>query len=568
MVVVIPSRTSLEVYEDEFARADLPYRHEGGRTFFIRQEVRVLVAVLRAIDDPGDAVAAVAALRSSAFGCSDEDLLLHRHAGGRFDHASVRADAAGPAAGALRALHALAELRYGVTLSELVRAVLDRTRLVEFAMLQPQGDQVAANLLKVIDQARTFAEASGRGLRGFVRWLKEHVNRASDETDAPISEETDDVVRVVTIHASKGLEFPIVVFANMATSRRDYTTVLADRVVHRLHVKLGKKEDGFRTPGYGDAEAAEQPHTVAEEQRLLYVAATRAKDRLVLSFIDRTDDDKLPKEQKSLNDWLRTARAHMGERVDVDSLPAPQGDAPIWKREIETLPASDVARVTRERGAWIAGHDALVARGSAPLVVKTASSLKPEWDTASSFAADGVRRGRAADFGTAVHALLERSLLCADRVDALASALAREYGMPDREREIAAVAQRALSSGVVRRALASKRMLLEAPFTAPLATAGLAEGRIDLMFEEDGGLVIVDFKTDAVSANDVEQRAAVYRNQALVYAWAAHAAARLPVSEVTFLFARPDPAIEHCTVVDAAFMSEADALVNAEASIA
>src|SRR5438093_1597168 len=83
-----------------------------------------------------------------------------------------------------------------------------------------------ANLLKVIDQARTFADASGRGLRGFVRWLKDNIAQASDETDAPISEETDDVVRIVTIHAAKGLEFPIVVFANMEGERRDYTTVL------------------------------------------------------------------------------------------------------------------------------------------------------------------------------------------------------------------------------------------------------------------------------------------------------------------------------------------------------
>src|SRR5262249_49964327 len=145
---------------------------------------------------------------------------------------------------ALRALGELSEMRYQITLPELVRAVLDRTRLVEFAMLQPQGDQLAANLLKIIDQARTFSDASGRGLRGFVRWLKDNINEQTDETDAPISEETDDVVRIITIHAAKGLEFPIVVFANMEGTRRDYTTVLADRGEGRLHIKLGAAEKG------------------------------------------------------------------------------------------------------------------------------------------------------------------------------------------------------------------------------------------------------------------------------------------------------------------------------------
>jgi hypothetical protein len=72
--------------------------------------------------------------------------------------------------------------------------------------------------------------------------------------------------------------------------------------------------------------------------------------------------------------------------------------------------------------------------------------------------------------------------------------------------------------------------------------------------------VIVDFKTD--SASDIDARAATYRNQALVYAWAAHTATRMRVREVVFLFARPDPAREHRTIVDDAFMAAADALVN------
>lgn len=134
--------------------------------------------------------------------------------------------------------------------------------------------------------------------------------------------------------------------------------------------------------------------------------------------------------------------------------------------------------------------------------------------------------------------------------------------MPDRAGEMIGVARRALGSDAVRRALASKRLLLEAPFTVALAdAAGLAEGRIDLLFEEGGGLVIVDFKTDDVSARDAGARAEAYRNQALVYAWSAQAASRTPVREVIFLFARPDPAIERAFAVDAAFLAEAESLL-------
>jgi ATP-dependent exoDNAse (exonuclease V) beta subunit len=451
-------------------------------------------------------------------------------------------------------------------LPELVRAVLDRTRLVEFAMLQPHGDQIAANLLKVIDQARTFAEASGRGLRGFVCWLKQNIDRASDEADASISEETDDVVRILTIHSAKGLEFPIVVFANMATTRRDDTTVIADRDAHRLHVKLGAREHGFRTPGYDEAEASEQAHTLAEERRLLYVAATRARDHLIVSLIDKVDGAPR-KGVKSLNDWLRVAGADTGECIEAASLAPPQREVPLWKRPIELHSTADIARVLDERAAWIAERKKLIERASRQAQIHTASSLKQEIDETSRYAFDAIRRGPAAGFGAAVHALLERSALRFDHIDALAAAVACEFGMHARSDEMAAIARRALSSDAVRRANAARRVLLETPFTVRLAAGSLAEGRIDLLFEEDGGLVIVDFKTDAVSAREVEERAAIYRNQALTYAWASSHAAGIQAREVIFLFARPEPAIEHHLLVDDTFMVEAESLLSREPTL-
>jgi len=561
VVVLVPSRTELHLYEEAFARAGVPYRHEGGRTFFLRQEIRELVALLRAIDDPSDGVAAVAALRSSAFGCSDEDLLLHQARRGRFDFMTSPRDLAGPVAESLERLRALAALRHELALPELVRAALDQTRLVEFAMLQPQGDQVAANLLKVIDQARAFADASGGGLRGFVRWLKENMSGATDETDALISEETDDVVRIITVHASKGLEFPIVVFANMLTKRNEHTRVIADRAAGALHMRLGRKEDGFVTPGFEEAELAEQGHAAAEALRLLYVAGTRAKDRLVIPFIEMESKKSTARaEPECLNDWLRKGRGDAGEEIDIATLPAVDAALPVWKREPPRVEEDAVEGIVEGRARWIASHDALLARAGVPLLVRTASALKPEWERPMA-PSDEVRRGGATDFGSAVHAVLERARLRDDgELDRIAAAVAGESGLEERADEIAQIARRALESEAVRRAVRAPRVLLEAPFTLALPGAagdggGVAEGRIDLLFEEDGAAVIVDFKTDAVSADDVEARAEQYRNQALVYAWAVQEAAGMPVREVIFLFARPGT--EHSYSVGPEFLEEA-----------
>ena len=289
-------------------------------------------------------MATVAALRSSAFGCSDEELLLHKSGGGRFDHESPGRSDVTAVVDALRVLHEFAGMRHDTPLPELVRQVLDRTRLVEFAMLQPQGDQVAANLLKVIDQARAFADAERSGLRGFTRWQKDSVTRAADrragtggdETDALISEETDDVVRIVTIHASKGLQFPIVVLANMNGERADMTNVISahDRGEGAsVYLKLGARDQGFRTPGYDDADVLEKEHREAEEKRLLYVAATRAKDRLVVPFFAPEGKKPAP-EAKSLNDWLRQAGANAGDAIDAATLPTGAAELPIWRGRI------------------------------------------------------------------------------------------------------------------------------------------------------------------------------------------------------------------------------------------
>jgi hypothetical protein len=260
---------------------------------------------------------------------------------------------------------------------------------------------------------------------------------------------------------------------------------------------------------------------------------------------------------------------HFADSTDIETLSPLEAALPVWKREPAEAPGEETARIVADREAWIVEHDALVARAKSPLVVRTASALKPEWERPLA-ASDDVRRGNATDFGSAVHAVLERiELRRQDELDETSRAVAEEFGLPARAAEIASIARRALDAPVVGRALRSGRMLLEAPFTVALphedAVAhglpeGLAEGRIDLLFEEDGDAVIVDFKTDAVSAKDMQERGEHYRNQALVYAWAVHRAAGMRVKEVIFLFARI-PA-EHTYAVDNAFIAEAEALMR------
>ena len=132
-------------------------------------------------------------------------------ADGRDPGASVNA-----AMAELRDLH---RLRRSVSLAELVRRVVERTRLVEFALTRPDGEQGAANLLAIVDEARLFAAAGGGGLRPFIRHLRDSMEAEAIEIEATVAEETDDVVRIMTTHGAKGLEYPIVALANLGSQR-------------------------------------------------------------------------------------------------------------------------------------------------------------------------------------------------------------------------------------------------------------------------------------------------------------------------------------------------------------
>jgi ATP-dependent exoDNAse (exonuclease V) beta subunit len=336
-------------------------------------------------------------------------------------------------------------------------------------------------------------------------------------------------------------------------------------------MRIGPSKEGFCTPGFEQAEDLERRHAEAEQRRLLYVAATRARDHLVVPLVAKDAPfarQKKSEDPRSLNEHLRCAgeAALRGEPdrpvniLDLASLPRYTDDPPPLRGD-RIIDATRTAAIVAQRDEWLAERASAITAASGGLRVVTATSLKPEWEAIAS--QDEVRRGQAAEFGVAVHAALERvSLEEGTGIDELCYSVAREYGFIERETELAAYVRNALASPVVARGRRSPRVLRESPFTVAAPGGGMAEGRIDLLFVEDGQIVVVDFKSDRVSVAEAPTRThGVYRPQALAYAWAAHLATGLPVREVVFLYVR----LPHAEVlpVDDAFLREAEALIAA-----
>jgi ATP-dependent helicase/nuclease subunit A len=547
IAILFRTYQAMEVYEEALQNAGIPYRALGGRRYASRQEIEELRALLRALESPTDTTAVVATLRSSLFGFSDEDLAAFVSAGGRLDYLNATISEVLPLAEYFRAAFSLLQRLHArcaqVSPATLLSEIYNHTHLVPFFALRPQGLQRVANLLKLIDTARTLAAQELRTLAAFNRFLAQ-MEAAAEEAESPIVEEHDPALRLLTIHRAKGLEFPIVILADAAYSRRRLSPLgIVDRLSGSLELQIGARALTCTTQGWQKAEAREETREAAEERRLWYVAATRVRDHLVIPMTVFAEGE-LPLGQwafpgETLNRLL-TADDGGNSGVFVYRSVGPttvEQDMPRLPHEMDfaTIPADPVA--LRAYQTWNAERHAVRVRGGQSAALTTVTALTEAHTQDQLSPQPGGGRERSARYaslrlGRAVHTALRKK-------EYLTSTL-RESGLwsPAEREEATRLLEAALASPVMARAQGAREHFSELPFV--LHHEGrLLEGVIDLAFVEDGMWIVVDFKTDAVAeAEAIEARASRYWPQLSLYALALEQLSGRPVKELILLFVR------------------------------
>jgi ATP-dependent exoDNAse (exonuclease V) beta subunit len=261
----------------------------GGKTFHDREEVETVRAALAAIEWPDDELSVFATLRGALFAIGDEELLEWKQ-GDRgkgfgvfhpFRIPSGLPSHLAPIGSALQVLRQLHQRRNYVPVAETIHDLLTATRAHVGLVLRNAGEQALANVLHVSELARQYEASGGISFRGFVDELRVAAETAQ-AAEAPILEEGSDGVRMMTVHKAKGLEFPIVILADLTCklSRAEAGRWLApDRNLCAL--KLG----GWAPIDLLLHDAEEAARDRAEAERLTYVAATRARDVLVVAAI-------------------------------------------------------------------------------------------------------------------------------------------------------------------------------------------------------------------------------------------------------------------------------------------
>ncbi|HEX5414294.1 MAG TPA: UvrD-helicase domain-containing protein, partial [Chloroflexota bacterium] len=284
--LLMPTRTGLRVLEDALAEAAIPYRVEAGSLVLNTQEVRDLLAALRAIDDPSDQVALVAALRSPAYACSDADLLRWVEAGGTFDYQRTT-ELTGPVADAFASLRRFHEQRQERSAAWLIEAFIRERMLTVQTFGYPHPREAWRRLRYVVAQARALSGAGRPGLRALVNWLEDRQREGVRDQESPRPDSDEEAVRLMTVHGAKGLEFPIVILSDLGRKPRNQLGyVLRNRNAGTLDAKI----HDLATVGYAAIAELEKAYDQAERVRLLYVAATRARDYLALSLFREIGD--------------------------------------------------------------------------------------------------------------------------------------------------------------------------------------------------------------------------------------------------------------------------------------
>lgn len=587
---------SANKYAHEYAREltmlGIPAWADTAGGFFAAAEVGVAVSLLRVIDNPMQDIPLLAVLMSPVYGFTPDDMADIRvpSRSGSLYLAVVSAAQSGHARAAsfLKEMEEYRSLAATMPSDRLINLVYEKTGFLNLVQAMPNGELRLANLRLLLEYAKKYEASGYSGLSGFIRFIDRLQKNNSDLAPASTISEAANVVKIMSIHRSKGLEFPVCILAGCS---RRFNKDKADVLLHPslgMGVKLKDPATLCRyTTMPREAVALELDRAeMSEELRVLYVAMTRAKEKLILITTVKdasktlgklaprlTEDSRIPpyvvRSVSSISDWLLLcALRHpsgealrdlagalpgitvsAGEPWDIRIIYPPKEEAEEEQREavIPALPDQAMENEIAQRLDYEYPYAALQG-----VQAKVAASDLAASEFAAQYAATSrpaflSKKGLTpAERGTALHAYMQFADY-AKAAEQPEEELARlvEQGFLTAEQGEAVDMERVCAffrSRIAKRILTSAHVMREYRFTVEIP-AGLIkpeltgemkeqpvvlQGAVDCAFEENGALVIIDYKTDK-TANPAElwER---YRAQLALYRLALEQCTGLKVS--------------------------------------
>ena len=542
-LIVARTKARLTTYARQLQQYGIPHAVTGGRVLNEVPELELLHTCLAAVARPDDPVALLAVLRSELFGVADTVLYDFRRQGGQFSyHAAIPPDLPENDAAVLQDAFDRLKTYSGWLRRMPMAAAVEKTAadlgLIARACAAENGDAHAGSLLKVIELLR-----SNQGhltVSDYVDALGQFVDQTEQHDGVPVRPAAEMPVRVMNLHQCKGLEAPFVFLVDPSGESDHDIDVHIDRsgakprgylpIYGRKRSEWGRPPLLAQPPGWSQLAMEEQRFLDAETNRLLYVAATRARVGLVISQRTGKSNDKNP--WRLFDGYLQGAkdfadRGPVAVKPSIDVKIAPK----TWKKELATI-EKRWRTVVEPTYAVQAIKESVIEGGPKP---------------------HGAEKG-GAEWGEVLHTLLEVAMKPpdADLYSLAMSALEKAELPVTLVDSVITTVEQVSTSNLWRRAQNAQCCLTEVPLAMPVpvskADSGLPtvlRGVIDLVFQEVKGWVIVDYKSERVDASDIPALVIYYKPQIEAYADVWTKIVGQPVSERGLLFTHTG---DYCTV--------------------
>ena len=573
-----------EVYRRELIVRGIPVAAGQGGSFFASTEIASLMSLLAIIDNPHQDVALIAVLRSSAFGFTADELTEMRLADREGDFYTALKKAAETNEKCAAFLETLGKLRSrapDTPVDELLMFIYNELDLPALCAAMQDAPQRLANLRMMLELSKRFASGGFRGLHRFCQWLRRLAERGGDMGAAS----SEGAVKIMTIHKSKGLEFPVVFLCD--ASRRFNDADLKQTVLIHPELGLGAKvydlERRLEYPGLARNAIKQRlkREMLSEEMRLLYVALTRARERLIVTAEMKEPEKKLQSMMllctrpmspevllgaQSMADWMIYAQLCTEDDkfklsfISAADAAAAQAEEP----ELEKVPSdAEIVEKLRRNLAFSYPHEAATRLPSKVTATELKHLLDESDEEAASLAPTARSRFRTPRLGdaytltptqrgSAAHALLQHIDYSKTGSE---EEIRGELTRMTREKFLTAQQAEAVDTGCIRRLFASRigqrimnadrlrrefKFSLLCPaekfFPGGEGESVLLQGVIDCMIEENGEITIIDYKTDRVRGSELIERAKGYEKQLEAYAYAAQRMTGKPVRECVLYF--------------------------------
>ncbi len=596
VAILFRSMGKVYLYERELEKLGIPFTTSSTSAFFGQQCITDMLNAMTVAANRIDDVAMAGFLRSPMVGLSDEDLLRLRGENSLWDSLSAHDTGTLDTAQMVQAKEWIA--RWHVTAglgnaAELLKQILSDTGFEILLLAQHLGRRKVALLGKMLELAEGFRPEESQGIVDFLEYMKELLLEEKGEYEGPLLEQ-DEAVSLLTVHKAKGLEFKVVIVADMGRWKKSSAPEVLLGEEFGLGVKLRDAKDEVIKPIprlLGELE--ERRKESAEEKRLLYVACTRAKDMLIFSGINslraRThawngwmlDYMQMPSGKRCLPEIsdinpIDVSKPHAGKSHRNAALACKQSpespDEKTWalifsKPEAFQTPAEKftVSQVDKDTSTSIAPAPAAGRNLQAPLIL-SASEEPPRL-------ASSANALSASQLGSLVHAVLARWDRKNDKdlpqiiESLLQETLLTPTALAQTQQHAWGLIDKFLSSSAADALRKAKVLHKEIPFVLPLPSLPQSrlEGTIDVLYQKENGTwAVLDYKTDKIPQQQVAQRAKEYERQIQLYAAAAMQILNIPSIRLELFFLTPETLWEtDCTATQAArFLVEVSAKIK------